>query len=179
MIDQACNDDLAAKLAKISEEENFALKNRYKHQKETMDFADPVKMPIEAHKVKDLLRFQNTFRNRIHNELATFDEIDGHTMQLQKGILTYVNEASWGDLRELLKDVGINRHSTRFKNVADIIKSNDNIILDSDKEWKAFTNARYLQVDMTDYEDNFPSVNEVGPIQVSNLNNIPMPEKWP
>ena len=47
MIDQACNDDLAAKLAKISEEENFALKNRYKHQKETMDFADPAKMPIE------------------------------------------------------------------------------------------------------------------------------------
>ena len=57
LIDAACSDDLAARLAKISEEENFALKNRYKHQKDTMAFADPSKMPLEAHKVKDLLRF--------------------------------------------------------------------------------------------------------------------------
>lgn len=80
LIDNACSDDVAVRLAKISEEENFALKSRYKHQKETMNFADPKRMPIEAHKVKDLLRFQNTFRGRLHKELETFDEIDGHTM---------------------------------------------------------------------------------------------------
>lgn len=85
-------------------------------------------------------------------------------MQLQKGILTYVNEASWGDLKELLKDVGINRQSIKFNNVADLMKANDNTIHESDKEWHAFTNTRYLQVDMTDYEENFPGYNEAGPI---------------
>ena len=57
MIDADCDDRLAAELAKVSEEENFALKNRYKHQQDTMKYADPAKMPIDAHKVKDLLRF--------------------------------------------------------------------------------------------------------------------------
>ena len=100
-------------------------------------------------------------------------------MQLQKGILTYVNEASWGDLKELLKDVGINRQSIHFNNVSDMMKANDNILLDSDKEWKAFTNARYLQLDMTDYEENFPGYNEVGNIAFNNINNVKLPEKWP
>jgi hypothetical protein len=31
LIDAACSDEYAKKLAKISEEENFALKNRFKH----------------------------------------------------------------------------------------------------------------------------------------------------
>jgi hypothetical protein len=33
------------------------LKNRYKHDKETMNFAEKKRMPIEKEKVRDLLRY--------------------------------------------------------------------------------------------------------------------------
>jgi len=56
LIDDSCSDELKKQLAKISEEENFALKNRFKHEKDTMKYADKSKMPIEKNKVKDLLR---------------------------------------------------------------------------------------------------------------------------
>ena len=36
LIDEACSDKQKKRLAKISEEENFALKNGYKHQKDTL-----------------------------------------------------------------------------------------------------------------------------------------------
>jgi len=36
LIDESCSDELKKRLAKVSEEENFALKNRYKHEKDTM-----------------------------------------------------------------------------------------------------------------------------------------------
>jgi uncharacterized protein YdiU (UPF0061 family) len=66
LIDAACSDSYAAKLAKISEEENFALKNRYKHQNDTMKYADPKRMPISKDKVKDLLRNEHIFRDKIN-----------------------------------------------------------------------------------------------------------------
>lgn len=50
------SDDIKVKLAKVSEEENHALKNRYRHQRKTMDFAEKKRMPIDESKVKDLLR---------------------------------------------------------------------------------------------------------------------------
>lgn len=57
LIDAACSDTFKQTLAKISEEENFALKNRFKHHFDTMQYADSEKMPIEKSKVKDLLRY--------------------------------------------------------------------------------------------------------------------------
>lgn len=36
LIDESCSDNLKKRLAKISEEENFALKNRFKHERDTM-----------------------------------------------------------------------------------------------------------------------------------------------
>lgn len=47
LIDAACSDEYIKKLAKISEEENFALKNRFKHHKDTMQYAKKERMPIE------------------------------------------------------------------------------------------------------------------------------------
>jgi hypothetical protein len=46
-------------------------------------------------------------------------------MQFENGVLTYVNEAAWGDLRELLKDIGINNQTIRFSNVSDLLKAKD------------------------------------------------------
>jgi len=47
LIDEACSDELKKRLAKLSEEENFALKNRYRFDKTTMKYADKSKMPLD------------------------------------------------------------------------------------------------------------------------------------
>jgi hypothetical protein len=180
LIDGACDDSEKAELSKLSEEENFALKARYKHDNDTARWMDSKRMPVDESKVKDLLRYQHHFKNKIAEELNTFGE-DVRQKQFEKGLLTYVNEASWGDLKELLTDVGINRHSIRFFNAGDVIKANGNTIHDSDKNWKYIEQNRHLQVDMTDYENDFPSVNEVGSAYLMNVNALGSiaQEKWP
>jgi len=47
--------------------------------------------------------------------------------------LTYVNEVAWGDLRDLLKDIGINKQTIRFSNVADLMKQRDKSVHSSDR----------------------------------------------
>jgi hypothetical protein len=56
LIDLACSDQIKVELAKLSEDANFALKNTFKHQKDTMKWAKKSKMPIDKKKVKDILR---------------------------------------------------------------------------------------------------------------------------
>lgn len=63
------------KLAKISEEENFNSKNRYRLQKTKLNHADKKRMPIDESKVKDLLINRPTFRTKIQ------EEIDNYTAQ--------------------------------------------------------------------------------------------------
>lgn len=72
LIDAACSDETAKRLAKLSEEENFALKNRHKHQNDTMKYAKKERMPISKEKVKDLLRNEHIFRDKINNEVGTY-----------------------------------------------------------------------------------------------------------
>ena len=83
------------------------MKNRYKLDKDVMQFADKRKMPIDQMKVKDMLRNQHIVRERIHDEVGTYRQFEENT-SFDNGVLTYVNEAAWGDLRDLLKDIGIN-----------------------------------------------------------------------
>lgn len=47
LIDNACSDELKKELAQVSEDENFAVKNRYLHQKQTMNYMDAKRMPID------------------------------------------------------------------------------------------------------------------------------------
>jgi len=115
----------------VSEEENFALKNTFKHNKDTMRWSDKKKMPIEKSKVKDLLRNQHIFRDKMNDEINNYSKFQDNT-QFENGVLTYVNEAAWGDLRDLLKDVGINKQTIQFANVADIIKKKDSKLHPSD-----------------------------------------------
>lgn len=79
LIDSACSDNIKEKLAKISEEENFAIKNTFKHNKDTMNWADKKKMPIDKSKVKDLLRYQNVFRDKINKEIETYSKDQDNT----------------------------------------------------------------------------------------------------
>ena len=117
-------------------------------------------MPIEQEKVRDLLRYQNIFRKKIIDEVDTYHRHQTNT-QFENGLLTYVTEASWGDLKELLKDVGITRQNIPFFNVSDMIKIKDNNVMESDKNFPSLTNSRFAFTDMTDYEYDFPSFNEV------------------
>jgi len=172
---------LKKKLAKLSEEENFAIKNTFKHNKDTMNWADKKRMPIEKSKVKDLLRNQHIFRDRMNTELPTYSQFQDNT-QFENGVLTYANEASWGDLRDLLKDVGINKQTIQFSNVADLMKTKDKRLNGNDGQFDNLRNARFTQVDMTDYLYDFPSLNELGghlPINGISLLAPLMPEMWP
>lgn len=69
------SNELKTKLAQVSEQENFAIKNRYRHQRKTMDYADKKRMPIDESKVKDLLRNQHIFRNKMNAEIGTYQRL--------------------------------------------------------------------------------------------------------
>jgi hypothetical protein len=181
LVDSACSNRAKELLAKVAEEERFALKNRFKHQKDTMKYAQKERMPLDEKKVKDMLRNQNVVRERIHNEIGTYRRFQENT-QFEKGVLTYVNEAAWGDLRELLQDIGVNRQTIRFSNVGDLIAQKEAKIHESDHQWRNLKNARFTSIDMSDYEYDYPSLNEVGEIPLHNysiLTDLYMREKWP
>jgi hypothetical protein len=59
--------NIEKKLAKISEEENYNTKNRYRLQRTKLDYADKKRMPIDESKLKDVLKSQPTFRTAIQN----------------------------------------------------------------------------------------------------------------
>lgn len=65
---------LEKKLAQISEDENFNKKNRFLLQKQKLNFIEKKRTPIDASKVKDLLRNQGEFRDTIKSEVGTYDE---------------------------------------------------------------------------------------------------------
>ena len=94
------------------------------HKKKTMKYADKKKMPIDKKKVVDMLRHQNVFRYKVINELDTYFEFQNN-YNFENGILTYVNEASWGDMKDLLVDLGISAHNNEFHNMSAYEKLTD------------------------------------------------------
>lgn len=82
-------------------------------------------------KVKDMLRNQNTVRDRIHQEVGTYREFLENT-NFDNGVLTYANEAAWGDMKDLLRDIGIRKETIQYSNVADLIKAKDDRFYQSD-----------------------------------------------
>ena len=151
---------LDEKLAKISEEENFNLKNRYRHQQKTMKFAENKRMPIHESKVADLLRNSHIYRSKIVDEIGTFEKELNNT-QLENGVLTYVNEAAYGELRDLITDVGIKDDTIEFMNLAKLNKKREQLLFPSDHQFRYLQNALFTPLDMTDYEDQFVSWREL------------------
>lgn len=66
ILDEMTLQTIEEKLAKLSEEENFNSKNRYRLQRTKLDYADKKRMPIDESKLKDVLRNQSTFRVAIN-----------------------------------------------------------------------------------------------------------------
>jgi len=93
------------------------VKNRYRHQHKTMNFAEKKRMPIDERKVKDLLRHSHIFRNRLNSEIGTYQHLIDNP-QMENGVLTYLNEAAYGDMRDLIRDVGLNKDAIPFYNLA-------------------------------------------------------------
>ena len=138
LIDMDCSNNFKEKLAKLSEEENYKLKNRFRHNKLTMQYADKSKMPVDSRKVRDILRNSNVAQMQLMKEIDNYYDKQNNP-QFENGVLTYVNEAAFGDLRALLKDIGINRETIRFVNVVDAQKAKEEVpIHDSFNQFRSF-----------------------------------------
>ena len=103
---QQISKDLEKRLAKISEEQNFLSKNRYRLQKTKLDYADKRRMPVEQDKIKDVLRNRPTFKTELIKEIPNYDEHRFNPQQ-ELGLLTYLEEASYGGMKDLVRDIGI------------------------------------------------------------------------
>lgn len=51
---------------------------------------------------------------------------------MENGVLTYLNEAAYGDMRALLKDIGMNRDTVKFYNLGEIRSLSKNQVHESD-----------------------------------------------
>lgn len=116
LMDSVTDESFIKELAEVHEKENFALKNRYMHQKNTMNFAEKKRMPIDESSVRELLRNQHIFRDRASRELPTYTAMQENS-QFEHGLLTYLREGAYGDLGELVKEVGIKRDTIPFFNM--------------------------------------------------------------
>jgi uncharacterized protein (UPF0332 family) len=73
MDDVADNSGLI-ELSKRAEKELYDVKNHYRHQKQTLQYADKKRQPIDERNVRDMLRNQHIFRHKIRQELRTYEE---------------------------------------------------------------------------------------------------------
>jgi len=127
LMDNATDDTFLKEIAAVSEAENFALKNRYIHQKNTMNFADKKRMPIDESSVREMLRNQHIIRDKASRELNTYTAMQEKT-QFEHGLLTYLREGAYGELGELIKEVGIKRDTIPFYNLTEHRKFKDNMV---------------------------------------------------
>jgi len=117
-MDITVDEESLRELAEISEEAHFELKNRYRHDKKTMQFADKKRMPVDEKSVRDMLRNQHLFRTKINKEIPNYNAMRDNS-QFEHGLLTYLREGSYGELGELVKEVGIKRDTIPFFNLAE------------------------------------------------------------
>lgn len=64
-----------------------------------------------------MLRNQHLFRKKLIEEYPTLDAAENNP-NIEHGFLQYVNDAAFGDFKDLLVDVGINNDSIPFNNMA-------------------------------------------------------------
>lgn len=175
------NNELEKQLAKLSEDENYNLKNRYRHQRRTMDWADKKRMPVDETKIVDMLKNQSEFRVRMDREIGTFSA-QQHNPQAENGILTMINEVSTGEMRELVREIGIDS-SLEFMNVGEYQKKRDSLLkFPGDHNFSYLMNALFTPLDMTDYENTFVGYDEVGgDVPLNNLHLLKpcLEESWP
>ena len=139
-------------------------------------------MPIDESKLKDVLKNSPTFKVAIAKELGTYEN-EMKNPQFENGVLTYLNEATYGEMRDLVRDIGIENESLEFFNVGDLMKQREKAFVhSSDHNFNYLMNALFTPLDMTDYEQQFVGFNEIGgalPINNPSLLNPIVEEPWP
>lgn len=125
-----------------------------------MDYVDHKKMPVDESKVKDLLRNQHIFRDKFNKEIGTYQQLQDNP-QMENGVLTYLNEAAYGETQDLIRDVGINHDSIHFYNLKSIRAFKEKHVHDSDGNFHYLMNAMFTPLDMTDHEEQFVGWNEL------------------
>jgi hypothetical protein len=101
-----------------------------------MNFADKKRMPIHESKVADLLRNSHIYRAKIVKEIGTYQKELDKGDQFENGVLTYLNEAAWGEMRELINDVGIRDETIEFTNLAKLNKMKEQNQFASDMQMR-------------------------------------------
>lgn len=161
-LNEAIQHNIEKKLAKISEDEAYLEKNRYRLEKTKLDYAEKKRMPVDERKVKDILRNRPALVAQMRDEFQTYEQ-ERERNQFNNGLLSYLNEAAFGDMRALLDDVGIVNAAIPFMNVSDIQKKRDSLYTQpSDHQFQYLMNALYTPIDMTDYEEKFVGFDEFG-----------------
>jgi hypothetical protein len=96
----------------------------------------------------------------MNKEIGTYQRLQDNP-QMENGVLTYLNEAAYGEMKDLVRDVGINTDSIHFYNLKGIRRFKEQHIHDSDSNFHYLMNAMFTPLDMTDHEDEFVGWNEL------------------
>jgi hypothetical protein len=138
-------------------------------------------MPVDESKLKDVLKNRSTFRTKVEEDIGTYDYYRFNP-QFEHGVLTYLNEASYGEMRDLIKDIGID-NSMEFFNVGDLQRKREQCLSSpGDSGYTYLMNALFTPLDMTDYENNFVGYNELeGSLPINNVQLLKplIEDPWP
>jgi len=125
-----------------------------------MQYADKKRMKVDERSVRDMLRNQHIVRQKLNEEVPNYTS-QQESSQFEHGLLTYLREGAYGELGALVKEVGIQRDTIPFYNLENFRKYKDNMIHDSDEQFKFLMGALFTPLDMTDYETDFVGWNEL------------------
>jgi len=100
-----------------------------------------------------------------------------------------LNEGVYGEMKDLIRDVGIRDETIEFVNLAMRNKNADNLAHSHDYKFKYLESALFTPLDMTDYDDHFVSFSECSGgratiienygIQEMNPESLPQSDKLP
>lgn len=75
ILDSVVDEEPLRELAEVSEQANYELKNRYRHDKQTMQYADKNRMKVDERSVRDMLRNQHIVRNKLNAEIPNYTDM--------------------------------------------------------------------------------------------------------
>jgi len=90
---------------------------------------------------------------------------------MDHGLLTYVNEAAYGEMRDLIRDVGIQNEAIPYYSIDRINAFQKNLLHESDAKFDYLVNVMFTPLDMTDHEESYVGWHEIGddlPVQRAN-----------
>mmetsp|Transcript_15589 Transcript_15589/g.26341 ORF Transcript_15589/g.26341 Transcript_15589/m.26341 type:complete len:81 (+) Transcript_15589:431-673(+) len=70
-------------------------------------------MPLDSRKLKEMLRHQGSFRDRINREIGTYEDMKENT-DFEQGVLTYIARTAIGKMKDLLDDIGVRKDALDF-----------------------------------------------------------------